>query len=325
MAGVASTGATANQLQIVADVHAGSVILMGNTSAGVAGVRKVTDQLRAADPETPVTLLVATDQEGGLVRRLRGAGFSDMPTAATQATWSDATLRSRAKTWAAEMVKAGVNSPLGPVADVVPPEIGRRNEAIGANNRGYGATADQVSSKVTAVVKGFRDGGVATSVKHFPGIGRVIGNTDFGTNIRDTTTTRTDPLLAGFEAGIEAGTDMVMVGTVIYTRIDAKNPAAFSRTVITDMLRGDLGWQGVVISDDLGVAQQVSFLSPGARAVAFLRAGGDIIINVDPATVRTMAKAIAAEAAKDADFAAELTVKADRVLQLKKKHGLKVC
>lgn len=325
MVGVASTGATASQLQVIADVHAGSVIMMGNTSAGVAGVRKVTDRLRAADPSSPTQILVATDQEGGLVRRLRGSGFSEMPSAATQATWSDATLRTRAEMWARELAAAGVNTPLGPVADVVPAEIGDRNEPIGANNRGYGSTPQQVSAKVAAVVQGFRAGGMATSVKHFPGIGRVVGNTDFGTNIKDGTTTRTDPLLAPFRAGIAAGTDMVMIGTVIYTRIDAKNPAAFSRTVITDMLRGDFGWQGVVISDDLGVATQVAFLSPGARAVAFLRAGGDLAINVDPATARTMAAAIAAEAAKDPAFAAELKVKAERVLRMKQARGLRAC
>lgn len=325
MVGVSSTGATASQLQVIAATHAGSVILMGNTGAGVAGVRAVTDKLRAADPATPATILVATDQEGGLVRRLRGPGFTDMPSAATQATWSDAALRAKAETWARELAAAGVNSPLGPVADVVPPEIGRRNQAIGANNRGFGTTPDQVSAKVTAVVQGFRAGGVATGIKHFPGIGRVTGNTDFGTGITDTVTTRSDALLAPFRAGIAAGTDMVMVSTVVYSRIDAKNPAAFSRTVITDLLRGDLGWQGVVISDDLGVASQVSFLAPGARAVAFLRAGGDLVINVDAGTARTMADTIAAEAAKDPGFAAELKAKAVRVLQLKLGRGLSAC
>lgn len=322
MMGVNSGGATANQLNLIAQHGVGAVVMMGNTEQGVKGTRTVTDQLRASiDPDLP-TLLVATDQEGGLVRRLRGAGFDEMPAAATQATWSLDQLTSRATTWGKQLREAGVDSPLAPVADVVPPEIGNDNEPIAANNRGYGDDPDEVSERIEAVVTGFRTGGVATALKHFPGLGRVIGNTDFKTDVVDDKTSPDDPLMASFTAGIAAGSDMVMMATARYTLLDDSGPAAFSSEIITGLLRGDLGFDRVVISDDLGVAEQVSFIEPGERAVRFLKAGGDLVINVDPASIHTMIEAVVAAAKKDDTFAEQITEKVQRVLTMKADRGL---
>ena len=124
-----------------------------------------------------------------------------------------------------------------------------------------------------AFTSGMGEAGIATAVKHFPGIGEVRGNTDFATRVVDTTTTRRDPALSGFQAAVDAGVDMVMVSSVIYTRIDESRQAAFSRTVVDGMIRQDLGFEGVVISDDLAAAA-VRDLSPERRAVDFVRAVG---------------------------------------------------
>lgn len=326
MMGVNSSGATAGQLDILRSTSAGAVIMMGNYGGGRSGVRTVTDEMRsAADLPDGVDLLVATDQEGGLVQRLTGPGLDTIPSAATQAGWSDATLRKRSERWATQLKRAGVDSGLSPVADVVPPEIGKANKPIAANDRGYGSDPDEVAAKVVAVVEGLRAGGLATALKHFPGLGRVTGNTDFATRVVDDTTTADDPLLQPFAAGIDAGSDMVMVATAVYTRIDPDHVAALSRTVIEEALRDGLDWDGVVVSDDLGVAKAVAHLSPGRRAVGFLRAGGDLVVNVDPASVTAMVDAVVAEASDDDDFAAAVTAKAERVLRMKAGRGLAEC
>ena len=107
------------------------------------------------------------------------------------------------------------------------------------------------------------------TVKHFPGIGRIVGNTDVtARGITDTRTTADDPYLEPFAAGIEADVDLVMVGSAIYSKLDPGTNAAFSKPIVTDLLRGRLGWKGVVITDDVGAAKAVSAVPVGQRRPA---------------------------------------------------------
>lgn len=311
--------------RLVAEHDLGSVILMGTTEDGVDAVREMTDALRAAADADRDGLVVAVDQEGGQVRRLSGDGFTAMPAPVDQAGLSDQELAEAARTWGAELRRAGVDIDLAPVADVVPADRVAVNEPVARWGRGYGSDPAAVAADVTAFVSGLREGGTGTAVKHFPGLGQVVGNTDFATDVADDRTTRQDPLLEPFAAGIAAGTDMVMVSSARYTLIDPDNPAIWSATVIEDMLRGDLGWQGVVVSDDLGVAAQVQSVDPGERAVRFVRAGGDVAITVDPALADDMATDIAEAAAQDPAFDQQVRAAALRVLELKAERGLAGC
>jgi beta-N-acetylhexosaminidase len=118
---------------------------------------------------------------------------------------------------------------------------------------------------------------------------------------------------------------MVMISTVTYTKIDPKNRAIFSPTVIQGMVRGDLGWQGVVITDDVGAAAEVASVPAGARATRFVAAGGDIVINAKAGLTTTMVDALVAKAREDKSFAAKLTSSVRRVLTLKQDHGLVSC
>ncbi|MFX4273801.1 glycoside hydrolase family 3 N-terminal domain-containing protein [Propionibacteriaceae bacterium Y1685] len=322
-ASVSSADGTAS---LLANTRAGSVILMGNSSAGVDATRRVTDAIRAnAEQPDGVELLIATDQEGGQVQRLTGPGFGTWPAAIDQAEQSDDKLERTAEKWGTAMGEAGVDSVLAPVADVVPKSLGRANEPVGQWGRQYGSDVDVVGAKVSAVVRGYDAAGVATSVKHFPGLGKVKGNTDHVAKVVDNTTTRNDKDLAAFDDAMEAGTDMVMVSTANYAKIDADHPAAFSSTVIEEMLRDDRGWDGVVASDDLGVAKQVADLKPGQRALRFLQAGGDLVITVDPGTAGDMVRAVRDEAKSDPEFADEVATKAERVLRMKERRGLASC
>ena len=113
-----------------------------------------------------------------------------------------------------------------------------------------------------------------------------------------------------------------MMSTAYYARLDPKRPAAFSRFVVTKMLRGDLGFDGVVISDDLANAQQVARFSPGARAVRFIRAGGDLVLSVDPAPVPEMYAAVLRRARTNARFQDLVDAAALRVLRAKQARGL---
>jgi beta-N-acetylhexosaminidase len=113
-----------------------------------------------------------------------------------------------------------------------------------------------------------------------------------------------------------------MVSLAVYSRIDASRPAAFSPTVIGGMIRGDLGFTGVVMSDDLGNARQVAAWSPGTRAIAFISAGGDVVLTVNASLVPAMVGAVNARATADPVFRAKVDAAAYRVLLAKAADGL---
>ncbi len=325
MVAVTSTGLTDEQATAVGATDAGSVVLRGNSTVGAAAVRVVVSDGRgAAGGPQHVRLLVAADQEGGLVQRLQGDGFADIPSASRQAGLSDAALATQARSWGQQLDSAGVNADLAPVADVVPRDLVSVNEPIGRLERGYGSSPDRVAGKVGSFTAGMDDAGIATAVKHFPGLGRVIGNTDTARRVVDRTTTRDDAGLAGFAAAVDAKVDMVMVSSAIYSKIDAGRQAVFSPTVVDGMIRGDLGFDGVVISDDLAAAA-VQDVTPARRAVAFVQAGGDLAIVGDPAEAQTMATALLEKAQRDPAFADRVGASANRVLTMKQRRGLAGC
>ena len=313
-------------LSDLANYHVGSVVLTGRSYSGTSATHAVTARLQQA--ATPLAtlgapLVVAADQEGGNVQTLQGPGFSAMPTALTQGSVAAATLRSDATTWGRQLATAGVNLNLAPVMDTVPVSIGTANLPIGYWYREFSHTPSGVSASGDAFVDGMRAAGTGVTVKHFPGLGRVAGNTDTSSGVTDYVTTYDDPYLAPFLSGIQHGASFVMMSTAYYRLIDANRPAAFSPTVIGGMLRGELGFRGVVISDDLGTAAQVRAWTPGQRAVDFIDAGGDVVLDVDPALIPQMVDAVAAAAQANAQFAAKVNAAALLVLTTKQGLGLK--
>ncbi|HHU39720.1 MAG TPA: glycoside hydrolase family 3 protein [Propionibacterium sp.] len=299
----------------------GSVILMGNTEHGVAGTKERTDAIQEAGGGE---VLIAVDQEGGLVRRLRGPGFTAMPSAADQAEMTPEKLTTAAEQWGRQMAEAGVHLDLAPVADVVPADKVGTNEPIGKLGRGYGTTPEAVAQNVVAVVTGFQRAGIAASPKHFPNLGEVVGNTDFAAQVVDDVTTADSASLEPYRQAIAAGVDTVMVGTAWYTQIDPDAPAAFSPTVLS-ILREDLAFDGVIVSDDLGVAKAVADVPAAERGVRFVRAGGDLGIAVDVAPAAAMVEGLAAAAAGDPALAERVAESATRVLALKTRLGLATC
>ena len=315
-----STSVATATVQAIVSNHVGSVILDGTSYLSVGQMHALTTALENANPSA-AKLFIATDQEGGLVQRLRGTGFSQIPSAVEQGQLDPATLRADARVWGGQLHAAGVNVDLAPVLDIVPADSGS-NPPVGDLDRQYGSTPAAVTAHGGAVAQGLADARVDATVKHFPGLGRVGGNTDTTSGVRDTVTTRHDAYLAPFAAAVQAGAPFVMISTAIYTRIDPSQPAAFSPTVITGMLRGDLGFTGVVISDDLGNAAQVRGYSLGDRATAFIGAGGDIVLTVDATQAAAMTAAVLARASTNAAFRAKVDQAALRVLEAKSARGL---
>jgi beta-N-acetylhexosaminidase len=311
----------------VANYHFGSMTFTTQSSAGVAAIRALTDAVQAqATPEATggAKFLVAANQEGGLIQGLSGPGFDTIPSALSQGTMAPAVLQAKAARWARQLRAAGINLNFAPVADVVPPGTDSQNAPIGELQREYGHDPATVSSHVAAFIAGMRESGVATTAKHFPGLGRVTGHTDYTANVIDSVTTRTDPYLAPFATAVRARVPFLMVSLATYERIDPAHLAVFSPIVIDGMLRGDLAYRGVVISDALGAAA-VASIPPGTRAIDFLDAGGDMIVVNQLAPAIEMATALAARAATDPAFRHRIDTAALRVLRVKQTAGLLPC
>lgn len=328
MVALQAGNAPSSLAHVVQDGHVGNVLYLGGWSGSVqdiAASSAAMQDLATTRATGGIELLVAADQEGGNVQQLRGPGFSDIPTALVQTSLDTAELTREAAVWGGQLAAAGVNLNLAPVADVVPADLGVGNGPIGQWDREYGDDPETVAAGIVPFIHGMQQAGVATSVKHFPGIGRITGNPDFTTDgLVDDVMTVDDPYLDAFAAGIDAGASTVMVSSALYPRIDADHPAMFSSAVIDGLLRGRMGYRGVVISDDVNAAA-VRGLSGVNPPVDLIAAGGDIVLTGDTASGAGMVRQITDQAASDPSFAADVDASLHRVLELKESLGLLPC
>jgi beta-N-acetylhexosaminidase len=305
----------------LADHGFGSWWFTRTTTVGAAAIRDVADAVQAASTERAtggIGAFIAANQEGGQIQALRGPGFARIPSAVTQGTWSTDTLRARAERWGEQLAAAGVNVDFAPVADVVPAGTAADNAPIGQLEREYGSTPNDVADHVEAFIAGMHKAGIVTTAKHFPGLGRVKQNTDFSSGVIDTVTRADDPFLAPFGQAVDAGVPAVMLSLATYERLDADRLAAFSAPITDQLLRHDLGFHGVVMSDSLS-AEAVSSIPVGSRAIRFLQAGGDMIV------VRPVDIAVAARASAHPTFAARVHDAVMHVLEAKEAAGLLPC
>ena len=167
----------------------------------------------------------------------------------------------------------GFNTDLAPVADVW---SNPGNTVIG--DRAYSDSFSQAASLIPSAVRGFHDGGVGTALKHFPGHGDTLADShNSSVYVSKTLEQLRQSEFLPFKAGIDAGSDMVMIGHLTLTEID-EQPAPFSYRIVTEILRGELGFSGVVITDGLQMKAMTSFYTSGEIAVKAVSAGVDILL-----------------------------------------------
>lgn len=296
--------------------HLGGVFLAGRSTRPASALRA---DIRALQAAATTPLLVALDQEGGSVQTLKGKDFPLIPSAERLGRGSQTTLRDEVRGSATRLAAIGVTINLAPVADTVPTEVGEDNPPIGNFHRQYGSDPAAVALDIEQAVAASQDNGVLTVIKHFPGLGRTRANTDTSTNAVDATATVDDPYLKPFAAGIKAGSASVMISSASYPKLDDRTIATFSQPIITGLLREKMGFDGVVMSDDLGAAKAAATIPPGDRAVRFVAAGGDVALSIRPEDAEPMSEALIDRARKDPAFAARVTDAAEHVLRAKVK------
>jgi beta-N-acetylhexosaminidase len=322
MVGTPVDRASRTALRAVRDRHAGGIFLAGRSTRAMDAVAGVTGRFTRLvnDASTAdVPLWIATDQEGGAVQVLRGRGFSDIPYAIRQADARTAALQRSATRWGTQLRKAGVTMNLAPVADIVTSAAVRFDNApIGALGRQYGYSERTVAAKAGAFAAGMRAAGVMPTFKHFPGLGRVTANTDTSRNVHDTVISARSPDVDVYRSLTAAGPSVVMVSSAVYDRIDPSQPAMFSSTVVEGVLREGVGFDGVVITDDVSAARAVTGIPPAKRAVRAIEAGVDVVlVSADASVFPEMYDAVLHRAEKDPDFAKRVDESARRVVLAK--------
>lgn len=262
-----------------------------------------------------IPLFISADEEGGNVGRLMyKLGTTWVNDMYSYKDMGEDTAYANAYTIGSDMVSCLFNTDFAPVADVwTNPE----NTVIG--DRAYSDDFNQASELVAAAVRGFTDAGVVCCVKHFPGHGNTSTDTHEGAAVVDKSL---DELRAGellpFESGIDAGVDMVMVGHITVTAVDDE-PATISKAVITGLLREELGWDGVVITDSLDMGALAGY-DNGEVCVKFLEAGGDILLGVPDIEAALTALETAVTDGRLTESRIDESVM--RILTLKIAHGI---
>ncbi len=257
------------------------VILFSRNFASREQVAELSQSIREASPRPQ---LICVDQEGGRVQRFR-EGYAELPPLeqfgkryASDRAGALALAELHAWLMASEIRATGVDLSFAPVVD-----LGRGNLAIG--NRAFHAEPEIVAEFTRAYVRGMHAAGMAATLKHFPGHGSVFEDTHFDEAIdpRPLEVLQREDLLP-FVAGIEAGAEAVMMAHVIYPAV-APEPAGYSPRWMNEILRAQMGFRGVIFSDDIGMAAAESAGGVSARIYAHLDAGCDVVLVCPPALV----------------------------------------
>ena len=265
-------------LQQIRAGQAAGVIFFGDNISSDAQITSVTDQLRAAQQQSPVQapLLLMTDQEGGEVRRLPGGPVQSAKQIGQSA--NPVSAANQAGTSAGQnLAGVGMNVNLGPVLGV----YRQAGDFLDEYERSFGPNAQIVAECGRAFISAQQQVGVAATAKHFPGLGAAASSEN--TDAKPVTLSQSASELravdeAPYPDSIAAGVKLVMLSWAVYPALDAVNPAGLSATIVQGELRDRLGYTGVTITDAIEAGALGAFGTDEQRAVLAARAGMDLIL-----------------------------------------------
>ncbi|QXE36739.1 glycoside hydrolase family 3 protein [Streptomyces sp. GMY02] len=307
--------------ELISTYHVGGIIYFA-WAHNTRDPRQIADlsngiQKAGLAQNTPVPLLIATDQEHGIVARV-GKPATLMPGAmALGASRSHADAREAARIAGAELAAMGINQNYAPDADV---NVNPANPVIGV--RSFGADPQAVAGMVAAQVTGYQSAGIATAAKHFPGHGDTKDDSHYSLpTIHHTREQWTELDAPPFRAAIKAGVASIMTAHIVVPALDpSEDPATLSRPIVTGVLREQLGYKGVVITDALGMEGVRQKYGDARVPVLALKAGVDQLLN--PPDLRLAWNAVLT-AVKDGEIS-EVRIEESilRILELKERLGL---
>ncbi len=258
----------------ITEGNVGGVILFGRNVENTTQLLKLINSLKEANADkTP--LFIAVDEEGGRVSRLPSE-FTKLPTAKRVGDRGrEEAAYSIGGAIAGALKAFGYNMDFAPVLDI---NSNPKNPVIG--DRAFGIEAEAVSEMGIATMRGLADQGVIAVVKHFPGHGDTAVDSHISLPVVNKTLEELRQLeLIPFKKAIEEGVDTVMVAHIQYNKIDPDAPATLSSKILTDLLRKEMGFEGVIITDDLTMGAIIENHDIGEAAITAINAGSDIVLS----------------------------------------------
>jgi beta-N-acetylhexosaminidase len=307
---------------LIERTHPGGVLLFGANIDTVEQTRSLVTGLQEAggySDDAPIPLFIATDYEGGLVSRLTSSGkipATPIPPQAVLGKTGDAALAYRVGgVMGRELAAVGITMNFAPVADI------RTNPDSMIGNRAFSDDPTAVAAMVAAVVEGMQAVGVSSVVKHFPGHGDTTADSHDGLVSLPHDIERLREIeLKPFVAAIESGVDGIMTAHIAVPAISGEGvPTTFSPELITGVLRDELGFDGLIMTDSLTMRAIRKTWDSGESAVKAILAGADIILQpLDPdRAVAGMIDAVRSGVIPEA----RLDESVERILRIKLKRG----
>ncbi len=305
---------------LIKNYHVGGFILFKKNIQDSAQLTYLLNSLKASNASAnKVPVFLSVDEEGGRVSRLPEE-FKKIPSNKAIGKKDDSTLSYKVGAiLGKELYTFGFNMDFAPVLDI---NSNPKNPVIG--DRSFGNKPELVSRLGVRTMKGIQSQNIISVVKHFPGHGDTSVDSHVGLPKVNHDLERLMSFeLVPFKAALENGADTVMIAHILLPKLDSKNPASFSKAVITDLLRTKMNYNGVVITDDFTMGAITKNFDIGAAAVKSIQAGGDLVLVCHGFDKQeTVIKALL-EAARSGQISAErLEESVYRILELKKKYSL---
>ncbi|PRR79138.1 beta-N-acetylhexosaminidase [Clostridium vincentii] len=309
-----------NTRSMVENNRVGGFILFGENVKSSDQLLALLNSLKSTNSKNNIPLFISVDQEGGRVNRMP-AEVKNLPSSKKIGKVNNEKFSYEIGNILGEEIKAfGFNMDFAPVLDI---NSNPKNSVIG--DRAFGTNAEVVSKLGIQTMKGIQTAGVIPVVKHFPGHGDTAVDSHIGLPSVENDMTRLKSFeLVPFNDAIQNGADAVMVAHIVLNKIDSENPASLSKTIITDLLRNEMNFDGLVITDDMTMGAIVKNYTISDAAIKSVNAGSDIVLvchgyDNEVAVINNLKKAV-----EDGTISEErIDESIYRILKLKDKYKLK--
>ena len=317
--GVEGTSFSSEMDNLIRNYHVGGVIIMGRNVATTNEMLQLINGIKKANEHNKIPLFLSVDEEGGRVSRLP-VGIPKLPTSAQIGKLNDESVSYRAGTYLAGVLNEfGYNMNFAPVLDV---NSNPRNPVIG--NRSFGSDPYQVAKLGISTMHGMMDNGIIPVVKHFPGHGdTVVDSHKALPKVETTLEALRNVELVPFQKAIEEGADAVMVAHILFPALDPDYPSSMSKAIITGLLRNEMKFEGVIITDDLTMGAIANDYTIPEAAVQSFIAGSDQLLVVRDYEVQLNTFNAFIKAIETGEITEErLNESVKRILTLKEKYSV---
>ena len=300
--------------------YVGGVILFEENIKNTDQTLNLINSLKKINGKNNIPLFIAADEEGGKVTRLSNI-FGNMPSGKNIGELDNEDYSFEIGSLISYRLKSiGFNLDFAPVLDI---NSNPRNPIIG--DRAYGSTKESVSKHGIQVMKGIQSNNIVPTIKHFPGHGDTYIDSHLDLPVVDKDLKELKSMeLVPFREAINNGADMVMIGHILFPKIDKENPATFSKEIITNILRKNLNYDKVIITDDMAMGAITKNYNIGEAAIKSLKAGTDIILVCHDYENQVQVIEAIDKAIKSGELTeSEIDEKVYRIIKLKEEYGIK--